>query len=305
MSNDSREVWDPASYSAADLAADLGMSYQELCSAVSRIDKLGYAPFVDRTGRRARVLSPARKWLAEIQRTLNRSVLSRLPVAESVYSQRGRGTIKNARQHVGHAYMLVMDIKSCYPSVTVERVRLAFVRCGFERHVAGLLTRLVTARGQLPQGAASSAAVLDCVLRDVDEALGDLASANAAVYTRYVDDICISGNTLIRPLYRCARKVLAECGFEVGSRKTRLYDPSDVKILTKIVVADPLQPPPEYVAELAALIDGVGRGRGPASEASIRAKIAWVSRLDPKHGGKFSARLDQALAQRTRLAGVV
>lgn len=274
------------------------MSYRSLCAAAGRIKNHGYAPFVTRASGKARVISAPHRWLADLQTNLARTVLARLRAADCVYSQRGRDPIQNARQHVGNPYMLVLDIRDCYPSVTVERVRLAFIRCGFTRHVADLLTKLVTTRGQLPQGASTSAAVLNCVLYDSDEELTELAQAHGVVYTRFVDDICLSGDTPVRPLRRQVSRLLARQGFQVGTRKTKLYDPGDAKILTKIVVADPLRATPAFLTELDAIIDAFGRGRGICTEASIRGKINWVARLNPVDGQRYLSRLERALTRR-------
>ena len=160
-----------------------------------------------------------------------------LPIADCVYSQRGRDAIQNAKQHVGHQYMLTMDIRDCYPSVTVALVKRSLERAGFNRPVAALITKLVTYHGRLPQGAITSAAILNCVLADVGEELLSFACGHSVTYTRFVDDLCFSGSQPVRTIRRLVRRVLGRCGFEVSFQKTRSVGPQDLKIVTGLAVS--------------------------------------------------------------------
>lgn len=298
MSKDPHSDLQFSEYTVESLSRTLGYSYHALRSVLARIDSKGYVQFLARNGRKARVISAPAPWLARAQQLLVRRVLCRAPISDVVYSTVGRDPIKNARVHVGRPFMLVMDIADCYPSVHVGAVRDSLLAVGFSRDVAGLITRIATFHGCLPQGAPSSAAILNLVLRAADESLLQSAADVGATYTRYADDLCFSSDSSLLGFRKRAIHLLNEQGFTVRPAKTRLYGPRDMKVLTKIVVADPFSPIPEFVAELDAMLQAFACGSEKVRESSIRGKIAWVERLNPVQARALLEKLGSAKQKR-------
>ena len=274
-------------YSVDSLAADLGLTQRRLAHLAARIGKHGYSQFPLHGDSKTRVISAPRPWLSGIQRGLVDTVFARLPVANCVYSQRGRDVVLNAEQHLNHDYMAVMDVCDCFPSTTYVMVRDAFDRMGFVPAVAGLLTRMVTLNGRLPQGPPSSPAVLNCVLGPIDADLSTIAENHGAVYTRYMDDLCFSGNEALSGLRRLVSRRLRSSGYSLAERKTKLFGPSDRHTVTKIVVSSSLQPEPEYLKQLASALRDYHRTRSSRSRASIVGRIQWVKRLNPELGASL------------------
>ena len=70
----------------------------------------------------------------------------------------GRSIISNAEKHVGQRWLLRLDIKDFFPSITYVRVRGLFMAPPFymERNVATLLARLCVLDDMLPQGSPAS-----------------------------------------------------------------------------------------------------------------------------------------------------
>ena len=143
------------------LADALGFSATSvMCAAIGSVDKWGYAPFVlTGEGGGRRVIHAPKRWLKEIQRETLRSVINHIPISDLTHSCRGRGVITNAKQHVGNAYVTLMDVADCFPSTKSRAVLESFESVGVRSSVAGTLTRLTTYRGLLPQGPPTSPAV--------------------------------------------------------------------------------------------------------------------------------------------------
>lgn len=283
-------------YTVEDLAADLEVSYSWLQATAKKIDKVGYRSFVP-AGRKKRVISNPYGWLKALQERVKSKVLSRLVAHNAVFSQRGRNQVQNAKQHVGRPYLLVMDVRNCYPNITVERVRAALRRAGFQAHVADLIARLVTYRNFLPQGACTSGAILDCVFRGVDEALTAIAAEHDAIYTRFGDDLAFSSHSPMYGLDRKVKHTLGRHGFTIGHKKTKRAGPGELKVITNIEVSDCLHAPAGYRRDVTQRIRRFAR-RNEGSESSITGMIGWIAQLNSDDGAVFKAQLRRAVKQR-------
>jgi len=237
-----------------------------------------------RVGSKKRVIDAPYPELKAIQRKLHDRVLHTIPCANAVYGVAGKGVIKNAQQHLKQPFMAVLDIADCFPSITVAMIREALYRAGFDEVAARHITRLVTLRGRLPQGPPSSPAIMNIVLAELDSELEQAAIAEGCVYTRYVDDLCVSGDHDLSALLVRARGIIRHNGFRTNKRKTRCWGPREPHTVTKILVASSLSPTQEY---LNALKHELKRSHDHISlrdRNRLEAKIGWVSALNPALG---------------------
>jgi hypothetical protein len=97
-----------------------------------------------------------------------------------------------ARKHTGARWVLMRDLHNAYPSVTPAIMLREFARRGFKPDVASLLTKLLTVRGRIPQGAPLSNIALNLVLFDLDHQMASFCGHLGLRYTRYADDMTIS-----------------------------------------------------------------------------------------------------------------
>ncbi len=291
--------WDPRAYSAEDLARDLGLTVTALCRIANQIDVNGYREFTQHKRRKTRVISAPSYWLKPIQRKLADTLLLRLPVSTQVYSRRGCNVVQNADQHLGRAYVLSMDLSDCYPSTTLAMVRSALAATGLPKDVVGLVARLVTYRGRLPQGPPTSAAILDRVLFPLDERLARLAAAEGATYTRYADDLSFSSDNSLAAVRKQATKLIRKHGYSLRARKTRASGPGSMHVVTGIVVGAELHALPTYLEEIQRRIRRFRRGR-PGKERSLRGQITWVGRLNEEEARRLHAQMNEATVERAR-----
>ena len=172
-----------------ELARRLGMAAGELRAVRPRYREF-FLP--KRSGGTRRILAPDQA-LKAVQRRILRRLLARLrshPAATGF--ERGRSIVTNALPHVGRAVVVRMDLKDFFPSTRAGRVRAYFRRVGWDRAAAGLLTRLCTFEGGLPQGAPTSPRLGNLVNYYLDAQLTRKAARIKGVYTRYADDLTIS-----------------------------------------------------------------------------------------------------------------
>ena len=110
---------------------------------------------------------------------------------------------------------------------------------------ARMIAAVATLNGVLPQGAPTSPQLSNLVLFDFDRSLLRVARERNLSYTRYADDITLSGNDLIqvREAIQTAEMLLKELGLVVNNDKTRIISRGGQQRVTGVVVNEKPQPP--------------------------------------------------------------
>ena len=174
---------------------------------------------------------------------------------------------------------------------------------GAHRYGSDDLARL--SRPHLPQGAPTSGALANLAAYRLDVRVTALAAAIGAHYSRYADDLVISGD---RSLVRAAPSLIARLGaiaidegFALNFKKTRVMTAADRQRITGLVVNDKLSVPRAEVDRLRAILHNCVRS-GPESQnreahadfrAHLRGRVEWVAAVDPKKGERLRATWNQ------------
>jgi hypothetical protein len=219
-----------------------------------------------------RLLEVPKSRLKRLQQRLLHGLLEYVPPHECAHGFRVRHScLTNALPHVGRAVVLRFDLEDFFLSVGGARVVALFRTLGYPegaaRVLAGLCTNRVPARvlavhdparyawelpqigwrdakrfqsPHLPQGAPTSPALANLCAFRLDLRLQALAESWGGRYTRYADDLTISGgHGLARATERLEARVGAialEEGFRINHRKTRVMRGSARQMVTGIVV---------------------------------------------------------------------
>ncbi len=189
----------------------------------------------DGTPRRLRVPDPL---LKRIQRNILHHVLDGLSVSPRATAYRpGASIAQGAAPHVGQKLVLTLDIEDFFGSITFPMVyRAAFPAALFPPHTRWLLTSLCCDRDRLPQGAPTSAAISNLVMRPFDAHMDAWCAARGIRYTRYCDDMAFSGDFDARAVTQKARAFLAAMGFALNEQKTRAIGRESRQTVTGVVV---------------------------------------------------------------------
>lgn len=148
----------------------------------------------------------------------------------------GRSIVTNAMQHVGTKALLKCDIKSFFPSIKIARIVAIFESFGYSSTVSLILAKLCTLGGCLPQGAATSPALSNIVVRRMDMRLRLLSEQCNLKYSRYADDMAFSGDKISVGFYKVVEKIVKQEGFRLNQRKTRLIRGKGRKIIAGVSV---------------------------------------------------------------------
>jgi len=172
--------------------------------------------------------------LKAVQSGIKDIILPKVPIHTSATAgEPWSSYIVNAKMHARNhpRFLINMDIKDAYPSVTTAHVREHLTRwlqqvldisfphysSSQKQHIIDMLTLLVVHDNQLPQGSSTSMKLLNIVLSDLDVAIQKLLHSNkqalySLVSSRYVDDISVSFKEFedMNSVWKTRRSILQE-----------------------------------------------------------------------------------------------
>ena len=184
----------PPVVSMAALAAMTGFSSGFLWSLMYQTHK-HYRVFNIPKGRSVRVIEAPRVGLKFVQRwlavQLERAWTPHCAVHGFV---RRRSHISSAAVHLGAHWVVSVDIKGFFPSTEERIVRRALERLGYKfPRSLDILSRICCFERRLPQGAPTSPVLSNIGMHEVDCTISHFAQARGWRFTRYADDIVLSG----------------------------------------------------------------------------------------------------------------
>lgn len=204
----------------------------------------GYRPVQvsKRGGGKREVYAPLPRLAREQQSILERlySLQVSLPHAHGFVL--GRSIVTNATPHCGKTYVINLDLRSFFHTVTEKRARGALLLLtgdgAFAREAAKACTAQPSpARGRhLLQGQCTSPLIANLCAARLDRRLHSAATQYGYAYTRYADDLTLSGNGPFGTLLALVRYVVQCEGFTVNERKTRIMKSPGLQLVTGLSV---------------------------------------------------------------------
>ena len=149
----------------------------------------------------------------------------------------GKSILGNASPHLGHPYVLKMDIEDFFPSITLNRVISVFRSIGYHRRLSYALAALCCCNGALPQGAPTSPILSNIIAKRIDKRIMGFANKVGLTYTRYADDLTLSGEEIKLSHIRFIEKIIREEGFKPNPEKTQLLGPKVKKVITGVSIS--------------------------------------------------------------------
>ena len=177
----------------------------------------------------------------------------------------GRSVVDNARPHVGKRYILNLDLKNFFPTITRRQVAdcLTAEPFGFSSLAAKLISGLATVRTKnneevLAQGFATSPTLSNFICREMDKEIASIATAQGITFTRYADDLTFSADTdILRPqgeLVQQVKTIVERYGFRLNEEKTHLQRRGRRQEVTGLMVTEKVNVSRRYVREIRSLL---------------------------------------------------
>lgn len=279
------------------------------------------------------------RWaLKTVQRRVNEGLLSRVPPHEAACGfTRGRGVLDHARLHAGQAVLLHFDLQDFFGSVRASRIHAMFATLGYSPELCRTLTALTTSRvpepvlqrlrddrlidfqhaqrlrdPHLPQGAPTSPALANLCAFGLDLRLEGLAQALGARYSRYADDLVLSGPRSLRTRALAIEArigaIAREEAFALQHRKTRISGVAGaMKVCGVVVNTLPNLPRREFDLLKAQLHrcqrDGVAAAALAQAttvqtlRAHLIGRVAWAKQVNPAKALRLQRQLDAGLGE--------
>lgn len=234
--------------------------------------------------------------LYHIQRYFLQNVL-RPNFQPSIESHGGivkRSIKTNAAAHSRQRFAYTTDVSDFFPSIHYNRVAAWFERVGCSSAVAGMCACICTADNRLQQGLMTSPFIADQLMKPVDVQIASMCrkQKRPLVYTRYVDDISVSGPFDLQKsrIPHLVRRILKHNGFRAKIEKEQFGTLRDGVAITKVRIrkGGRLDVTREYAAEVDKLLrqhitlSNGGEFTGTfLTEAQLWGKVSFVCWVNP------------------------
>jgi retron-type reverse transcriptase len=251
-----------------------------------------------------RIIHAPKKKLKAILRTLNRELVSKLPVSDCAHGFLKQKSVKTGAQlHVAKPVLLRLDLKDFFPSVTSARVRGLLIALGYGYPVAATLAVLMTEALRQPveiegtkffvpvgprtcvQGAPTSPGICNAILLRMDRRIAGLSKKHGFTYTRYADDLTFSGPSEdeAHRLRRAVERIIREEGFELNGAKTRVMGQGGRQLVTGVTVNSVLGLSRKKRRRIRSMLHHASKeGIDQKRRAKLMGLLAWVHMLNPE-----------------------
>ncbi|MDZ3838280.1 MAG: reverse transcriptase domain-containing protein [Rhodospirillales bacterium] len=282
----------PELASEAALITYLGVSVEEL-KKIWWFRKCMYRRFeVSKGKNKTRIITAPDERLKYLQRQIALSLNNLYRVRNPVHGfVPGRSVRTNALAHLRRRFVLNIDLKDFFPSITENRVTGLLESVGLGRCVASIIARLCCQDNCLPQGAPTSPVLSNMICFRLDKKLMAVARDARCIYTRYADDITFSGHQPPVALFDATvpspghfppdllalklRDVFQHNGFVISSEKSHYADRNSRRVVTGLKINELLNVDRRYVRNIRAALFSIEK----LGIAKAQAKF------HDKHGG--------------------
>jgi RNA-directed DNA polymerase len=296
----------------------LGKEPETINQIIKNIDRYYLSYGIKKRRGRARRIDAPQEELTQIQKTILYKILYRYkphPIAHGFVKHRGPKT--NAEEHVGAELLITIDIRNFFNSILEHQVysTLEYLfdkRLPYDKASSGdiqVITKLLTYRGRVPQGAVTSPAVSNLFMLPFDKKLKKLQTKYKVKVTRYSDDIAISSKTntgiKIKSLLDEVREILRPAGLQINKAKTKVKKRYHRMKVTGIIVNEKTNIPRENWRNFRACLHNI-KIKQPMEKLTVldtqklRGYIEWVKMINPTRGKQFLSEYEKILSMQEK-----
>ena len=245
-----------------------------------------------RTGGTRRITAPIGK-LKDIQKCISVILAPYYLVPDCVHGfAEGRSVASNAIKHTSKNYVLNIDLKDFFPTITYTRVSKSLRELGFNEDVSDTIARLCTIpiwdeqsqmlRNALPQGSPASPLLSNIVCSTLDQRLSVLAKRYGLTYSRYADDITFSSNHSVYAkdgeFFKEFEDIVRSSGFKINEKKTRLQKRGSRQEVTGIIVGEKINTYRQFTKKLrVAVFHAETNGCTPREFYNIMGRVSYMA----------------------------
>ncbi|NIH19346.1 reverse transcriptase family protein [Morganella morganii] len=180
------------------LSVAIGVSPQFITSLIKNKSKYYRVFSISKgKGKKKRTIEAPKVGLKIIQAWIahHLSINTFLDISDSAYAfiPGKNGIYQAAKKHCNSKWVLSIDLKDFFHTITLDKVILALIDIGYHAEQASKLAEILTLNQRLPQGAPSSPVISNLVFKSTDACINEFIVEDNISYTRYADDLIFSG----------------------------------------------------------------------------------------------------------------
>ena len=242
--------------SAIDISLAIGIS-PRLFTSFTHAPENHYRTFyIGKRGGGTRQIDSPRIFLKTVQYWVLDYLLWRLPSHQCCHSYQKEKSIQtNAAPHVGKNYVANVDVENFFGTITTEMIRNLLLKYKFGKQLSKNLSKLLTLKSSLPQGSPASPVLSNSYLYGFDQVIYSAASSQGIDYTRYADDMTLSGDNREQLIHviDLIKIELSKLGLRLQDEKTRIASKGGQQRVTGVVVNYRISPPRKLRRQIRAL----------------------------------------------------
>lgn len=229
-----------------------------------RVQKRGKSNELPKHARRFRTICVPEPRLMRAQRWIAQNILNAVTPHDASYAfAKKRDLVKSAEKHAGARWLVKVDVRNFFESISERQVYFVFRRQGYPALLCFQLARICTRlpveklshplpltsdlpyrrwpEGHLPQGAPSSPMLANLAAHALDVQLSEMCMKLGWTYTRYADDLAFSRLGDVRRssamhLVKLVEHALGNFKLAICHPKTSIAPPRARKILLGVLV---------------------------------------------------------------------
>lgn len=219
-------------------AKEIGFNQQVLDNYVTFADAHYNTFYIAKKNKvKKRKIDCPSKELKAIQRWVLVNYLNSFPVSARANGFiPERGIKRNAQFHLKKSFLLTVDIKDFFPSISQKQVYQSLQKYFKDKEFSLKLSKVCTFKRFLPQGAPTSPMLSNIVFKEIDDKIAKFCNSKLVVYSRYADDLVFSCDTrsTLTEIYLFVRTLLTQNNFRINESKTKFLSGRGRIVITGI-----------------------------------------------------------------------
>ncbi|WP_188467160.1 reverse transcriptase family protein [Bizionia arctica] len=251
----------PIIFDAYHLAYSIGIQPYRIINIIKDRDHLYNTYRVrKKTGGHRWIMSPIEE-LKTIQTWIKINILDKIQTHNSANGfVKEKSIVTNAEKHINKETILNIDLYRFFDTITEKRIYQLFKKLGYTNKLSYDLSRILCVNPPkkywkelkkenklkkkfikmkpsiLPQGAPTSPIISNLLCIKLDEILFKYCEKSHLSYTRYADDITMSGDNKNMPELKKIKSIIRHNGFTVNIKKIRFISKHKKQTVTGITV---------------------------------------------------------------------
>ncbi len=232
-----------------------------------------------------RIIEEPNPTLKNIQRSLIQEIIKEFKLPAYLHGVTGTNTLSNSSPHVGKSCLFKIDLKDYFHTVTIQKLERSITNID----LLNKIRQYCIYKDRLPTGAPTSPILAIIAFLNTDKQILEVIKNTDIKYTRYMDDLSFSSNSLNELNYQLIKQIkeiIIANGFLINQKKSGLSLDWNRKIVTGVIVNHHANIPLEFRLLLRAKLDHIARDFKELTQ-EVNGDLSYIRSINPNLYNKF------------------